>query len=90
MKPTKLEAAIIMLNMAQTETDNAKRAALLVGIHHTVRRKLQQDRNRFSRARRKHLAANAEALGAIAKGGTAVTKRGTALAVESGTAAKEA
>lgn len=49
---TKLEAALIMLNMAQRETDEAKRDALLVGIHHTVRRKLQEQRNRASRAAR--------------------------------------
>jgi hypothetical protein len=49
---TKLEAALIMLNMAQTETDDAKRDALLVGIHHTVRRKLQEQRNRASRTAR--------------------------------------
>ena len=80
---TKLEAALIMLNMAQHEPDEAKRDALLVGIHHTVRRKLHLDRNGFRRALRKHLAANAVAADAIAKGGTACT-------VEHGTAALEA
>lgn len=52
MKPTKLEASLILLNMPQQETDETKRAALLVGIHHTVRRKLQEQRNRASRAAR--------------------------------------
>ena len=49
---TKLEAALIMLNMAQHEPDEAKRDALLVGIHHTVRRKLHECRNNRSRTLR--------------------------------------
>ena len=80
---TKLEAALIMLNMAQHEPDEAKRDALLVGIHHTVRSKLHMDRNGFRRALRKSLAASADAMGVVEKGGTAVF-------VERGTAAKEA
>ena len=52
MKPTKLEASLILLNMAQQETDETKRSALLVGIHHTVRRKLHEQRNKASRRAR--------------------------------------
>ncbi len=67
---TKLEAAMLLLNMAQSETDDAKRDALLVGIHHTVRRKLQQDRNRASRNARGlpvwHAKAEAEPSGGAA------------------------
>lgn len=78
---TKLEAALLLLNMAQAETDAEKREALLVGIHHTLRCKLHQDRNRFARVMRKHLAAYAGAADAIAKGGVA-------LEVESGTSVR--
>lgn len=49
---TKLEAAIIMLGMAQREQDPERRDALLVGIHHALRRKLHDDRNDASRRKR--------------------------------------
>ena len=49
---TKLEACLILCNMAQAEPDEARREALLVGIHHTIRRKLHDDRYRNSRTAR--------------------------------------
>lgn len=50
--PTQLEAAMILSNMALHESDPARKDAILVGIHHTVRNKLHKLRNRASRAAR--------------------------------------